>query len=203
MDGISWSILHLRNLFLNLSQYLKVTGNSILCHLQYNNGNLHKYHLIDNFIVTLIWKGYYFSHFCFYACKSRYFRWNNNLCFKTIGKKISWLAGSSIDDIWLSRLAGRMITTKSNRMSFSSLNSTNSSLFAIGYILYFLVRRDWYTEFLYPITLGVFIVNIILVVYSLTLLKDENRNASGLKNRGINIYLKLIANIGFVILMLI
>ena len=96
-----------------------------------------------------------------------------------------------------------MITTKSNRMSFSSLNSTNSSLFAIGYILYFLVRRDWYTEFLYPITLGVFIANIILVVYSLILLKDENSNASGLKNKGINVYLKLIANIGFVILMLI
>lgn len=96
-----------------------------------------------------------------------------------------------------------MITTKSNRMSFSSLNSTTFSLTAIGYILYFLVRRDWYTEFLYPITLVVFIVNIILVVYSLTSLKDENSNASGLKNRGINVYLKLIANIGFVILMLI
>jgi hypothetical protein len=35
------------------------------------------------------------------------------------------------------------------------------------------------------------------------LLKDENSNALGLKNKGINVYLKLIANIGFVILMLI
>jgi hypothetical protein len=96
-----------------------------------------------------------------------------------------------------------MITTKSNRMSFSSLNSTTFSLTAIAYILYFIVRRDWYTEFLYPITLGLFIVNIILVVYSLILLKDETKNASGQKNRGISVYLKLIANIGFVILMLI
>jgi hypothetical protein len=96
-----------------------------------------------------------------------------------------------------------MINTKSNRMSFSSLNSTTFSLTAIGYILYFLVRQDWYAEALYPIVLGVFIVNVLLVVYSLLLLKDETSNAVGLKNKAINVYLKLFANVGLLILMII
>ena len=96
-----------------------------------------------------------------------------------------------------------MINTKSNRMSFSSLNSTTFSLTALGYILYFLVRQDWYSETLYPITLGVFIANVIMVFYSLFLLKEETNNSLGLNNQGIRVYLKLIANIGFVILMLI
>jgi hypothetical protein len=95
-----------------------------------------------------------------------------------------------------------MITTKSKLMSFRTLNSITLSLSAIGYILYFLVRHNWYTKVLFPITFGLFIVNIILVVYSLTLLKDENSSASDLKIKPINVYLKLLANVGFIILML-
>jgi hypothetical protein len=95
-----------------------------------------------------------------------------------------------------------MITTKFRRMSFRSMNSTTLSLTAIGYILYFLVRHDWYAGALYPITLGLFIVNVILIVYSLLLMKDETGSASDLKIRPINVYLKLVANVGFILLML-
>jgi hypothetical protein len=96
-----------------------------------------------------------------------------------------------------------MITTKSNEMNFSSINSNTFSLTAIGYILYFLVRHDWYAGALYPITLGVFIVNVILLVYSLFLLKDANSSAPNLKNNSFSVYLKLVANVGFILLMLI
>ena len=88
-------------------------------------------------------------------------------------------------------------------MNFSSINSITFSLTAIGYIFYFLVRHDWYAETLYPITLGVFIVNVIFLVYSLFLLKNANSSASNLKNQNISVYLKLVANVGFVLLMLI
>jgi hypothetical protein len=95
-----------------------------------------------------------------------------------------------------------MITTKSNEMNFSSINSTTFSLSAIGYILYFLVRHDWYAGALYPITLGVFIVNVIFLVYSLFLLKNANSSAPKLKIQSINVYLKLVTNVGFILLML-
>ena len=88
-------------------------------------------------------------------------------------------------------------------MNYSSINSITFSLTAIGYILYFLVRHDWYAGVLYPITFGVFIVNVVLLVYSLILLKDENSSASDLKIKNISVYLKLVANVGFVLLMLI
>ena len=88
-------------------------------------------------------------------------------------------------------------------MNYSSINSITFSLTAIGYILYFLVRHDWYAGTLYPITLGVFIVNVIFLVYSLFLLKNANSSAPNLKNQNISVYLKLVANVGFVLLMLI
>ena len=88
-------------------------------------------------------------------------------------------------------------------MNFSIINSITFSLTAIGYIFYFLVRHDWYAGTLYPITLGVFIVNVIFLVYSLFLLKNANSSAPNLKNQNISVYLKLVANVGFVLLMLI
>lgn len=88
-------------------------------------------------------------------------------------------------------------------MNFSSINSITFSLTAIGYIFYFLVRHDWYAGTLYPITLGVFIVNVIFLVYSLFLLKNANSSTPNLKNQSISVYLKLVANVGFVLLMLI
>lgn len=87
-------------------------------------------------------------------------------------------------------------------MNLNRLNETTSTLTAIGYILYFLVRHDWYAVVLYPITLGLFIVNVILLVYSLLLMKDETGSASALKIRPITVYLKLFVNVGFIILML-
>ena len=96
-----------------------------------------------------------------------------------------------------------MITTKFNRMKFSSLNATTFSLTAIGYILYFLIRRGWDSEALFSITLGVFIVNVIMLVYSLILLREEQQNAPDLKKQRITVYLKLLANVGFTLLMLI
>ena len=96
-----------------------------------------------------------------------------------------------------------MITTKTKRMSFSSLNSTTFTLTTIGYVLYFLVRHDWYVAALYPLSLAVFIINVFLLVYSLLLIKYETSSTSNLKRQAIFVYLKLVSNLGFITLMLI
>lgn len=96
-----------------------------------------------------------------------------------------------------------MISAKFNQLKFSGLNSTTFSLTAIGYILYFLIRRGGESWALFSITFGLFIVNIVLLVYSLYLLKEDLNNAPEFKKQRISVYLKIIANVGLLTLMFI